>query len=97
MGKRFSESWTEFSTHLLSASDVRFSHDSGRSFANYDCANAWAQFFANHSSLCSGHLAPKHTLAAVELLAANGTANSTSTTTSTEGALQEGEPTGHAF
>jgi len=44
------------------------------------------------------HLAPKHTLAAVELLGASAsTANSIDTTTSTEGVQQEGDRAGHAF
>jgi len=43
------------------------------------------------------HLAPQHTLAAVELLGARGTSQATSTRTSTEGVPQEGEQPGHAF
>ncbi len=43
------------------------------------------------------HLAPKHTLAAVELLGASSTASSTSTTTSTDGVQPEVGQASHAF
>jgi len=43
------------------------------------------------------HLAPKHTLAAVELLGASSPASSTSTTTSTDDVQREVDQAGHAF
>jgi hypothetical protein len=43
------------------------------------------------------HLAPKHTLAAVELLGANSKTSSTGTRTSTEGVQGDGEEVSHAF
>lgn len=43
------------------------------------------------------HLAPKHTLAAVEVLGTNSLIDSTDTITSTEGVEQEGPQAGHAF
>lgn len=43
------------------------------------------------------HLAPKHTLAAVEVLGANSPTDSTDTITSTEGVEREVQQAGHAF
>jgi hypothetical protein len=43
------------------------------------------------------HLAPKHTLAAVELLGATSKSSSTGTRTSTEGVQGDGEEVSHAF
>ncbi|HWY45333.1 MAG TPA: site-specific integrase [Candidatus Sulfotelmatobacter sp.] len=43
------------------------------------------------------HLAPKHTLAAVELLGASSSVSSTGTTTSTDGVQREVDQAGHPF